>query len=314
MSLMYDAAYGQTLDLPDCRRRGAIAISHYVTGQYATTSPQPAAIRAAGMGALLNWERTAGALVGLSRFGGQAIGREFLNVADPACPQDGTVAGYFSVDVDVAAGNLDACDQAFLGIDDVLRGHFRTAVYGEGDLIDHLVSSNILHGKHWLSMSEGFGGFNAMSPNVCVVQMHDAAGNWIGTDLPATDRNTVTDPYALNAWWNDGSPYTQQEAADMTPDQAKQLDDLHSRLAKFDIEAYQIGATTPAIAAIRAQTQVLAANVTALQNTVAALKDQIGQIPAGVLTDPQVAAIAAAIQAKLPVAGFSATLDLTPKA
>jgi hypothetical protein len=56
-------------------------------------------------------------------------------------------------------------------------------------------------------MSEAFGGFNAASPNVCLVQMHDGVGNWIGTDMLGTDRNTVTDVHALGAWWPTGSPY-----------------------------------------------------------------------------------------------------------
>ena len=284
----YDAAYSP--DLAQCIARGAIAMTHYVSGIYSGTSPQPAATRAAGMGAVLNWERMPGALVGLSRSGGQAVGREFLNSADPACPQDRTVAAYFSVDLDVLAGNLSSCDQAFLGIRDVLQG-FRVAVYGEGDLIDHLVGVGILDGKHWLSMSEAFGGFNAQSPNVCLVQMHDGVGNWIGTDMPGTDRNTVTDVHALGAWWPTGSPYLIGDPP-MTPAEIQSVADA--------VWAHNLAGTSNHTAAF------WETNINALEAQIlTAVQGWTGVA----LTDAQVTAIAAQVAAHLPT--YTGTLTPT---
>lgn len=218
MSLfMYDAAFAP--NLAACKARGAVAMSHYLTGTYGGTSAQPRAIRAAGMGAVFNWERDPGALIGASREQGRNIAVEALAAIDPAAPR-GKIACYFSVDKDVLNSRLGSCDQGFLGIRDVLGTAVRPAVYGELGLIDHLVSSRILTGKHWLSMSEGFsapGTYDPASPNVCLVQMHDIKGNWIGTDVPGTDRNTVTDAHALGAWWPDNSPYIAPPPAPPAP-------------------------------------------------------------------------------------------------
>jgi hypothetical protein len=198
---MYDAAYAPSL--AECKRKGAVAMSHYMTRSYASSSAPPAAVRAAGMGAVFNWEGYADELKGATRAKGRAVAAEALGVYPAAAPR---AAGgiYYSVDTDLAA-----CDEAFRGINDVHKGTgIPVKTYAEGGLIERLHGLGLVQGKQWLSMSEGFGGFrHALSSGlVAVVQMHDAAGNWIGTDVANTDRNTVIDAAALGAWWPANHP------------------------------------------------------------------------------------------------------------
>lgn len=206
---MYDAAF-ETKHLPLMKRKKAIAVSHYVSGSFEFTSPQPEATRALGMGSLQNWERSAGAMVGASRSDGRGFGAEFMAHVNKKIPQNKSVAAYFSVDVDVLSGKMNSTDDCLRGINDEIGKYFSLRIYGEIELIEHVCIADLVDGPCWLSMSEGFsprGKYNVQSPFVSVVQMHGSDGSWIGTDIPATDRNTVTQPYELGAWWPQGSKY-----------------------------------------------------------------------------------------------------------
>lgn len=194
---MFDGAFDKD-KVDECKTAGAVAMSHYLTGQHAQTSAQPQDIRAAGMGAVLNYERAAGELVGASRAKGQEVARAALAGVDADCPRDGTVAIYFSVDVFVAGDRLSVCDEAFAGINDVVGDAFIVKTYGEGALIDHLVAKGLVEGKQWLSASSSFPGYNPHSNNVCLVQQ-------VGAFVPGTDRNLITDTDAIGAWWPAGS-------------------------------------------------------------------------------------------------------------
>jgi hypothetical protein len=196
---MFDGAYDADM-IDECKAAGGIAMSHYLTGTHAGTSAQPHAIRAKGMGAVENYERAAGELVGASRSDGQDIARRALGGVDPDCPRDGTIAVYFSVDVAVALRDITACDNGFAGINDILGSAFIPKTYAEGALIDHLVGKGLVQSKQWLSASSSYPGYNPDSGNVCMVQQ-------VGTFVPKTDRNLITDPYAIGAWWPDNSPY-----------------------------------------------------------------------------------------------------------
>jgi hypothetical protein len=152
------------------------------------------------MGAVLTWEVAPAALVGASRRTGYSIGVEAINAVDPACPRDGSVAIYFAVDVEVSLDAIGTCDEAFRGLNDACAPAFKVKVYGEGALIDHLVGGGLVVGKQWLSASTSYPGYAPQDTDVCIVQQ-------VGTDVPNTDRNLVTDPYAVDAWWPVGSPY-----------------------------------------------------------------------------------------------------------
>lgn len=205
---MYDAA--SSPNLATCKAHGAIAMSHYLTRSYRESSPQPDATRKIGMGAALNMEGYAAELKGASRAKGRSFAEEALGAVEKGVPRNGTVKLYYSVDTDLT--DLTVCDDAFRGLNDVHEGTgIQVGVYGEGGLIERLHGMGLVQGGQWLSMSEGFGGFQhaLKSGLVAVVQMHDAAGNWIGTDIGGTDRNTILNPHTLGAWWPDGSPYAQ---------------------------------------------------------------------------------------------------------
>ncbi len=296
----YDGAYSP--DLATCKAHGAIAMMHYLTGRFAATSAQPHAIRAAGMGAVLNWEVAIDALVGVSRVRGQAIGRDALDAVDADCPRDGSVGIYFSVDTDVPENALGACDAGFAGVNDVVRpAGLQVKTYAEMGLLLHLVGRGLVQGKQWLLMSEGFsppGSYQPWSPHVCAVQMHDAAGNWIGTDLLGTDRNTVTDPYALGAWWNPGSPYTQGDLP-MTPAEQTALAKEIAAETADAVWAHNLAGTSNHTAAY------WETNINALEAQIlAAVKGWTGVT----LTAADVTAIATEVAAKLP------TYLLTPTA
>lgn len=215
MSVAYDAAFAPNLDL--VVQHGGVAVNHYLTGSYASTSCQPAAAHAANLGSILTYEEGASELVGASRNDGQVVGRKILSALQgQGVPLDGTVAVYPSVDIEVAAGAVGACDQAFLGIRDVLAGKVSIRCYGEGALIDHLAAMHLTDGPGWLSGSTSFPGYQPDDVNVCLVQ---TAG-----DIPGTDKNLVTNIAALGAWWPAGSQYSEDPfMADLTPSQLAQI-------------------------------------------------------------------------------------------
>jgi len=155
-----------------------------------------------------NWEGWANELVGESYAQGQADAREALAALPTGIPRNGSVKIYFSIDVLVAYNGITKCDEAMRGVNSIVRpAGFQTGVYAEGALIDRYVKLGLAQGKQWLSGSSSFPGFDPKSPNVCIVQSHDANGNWMNSPVPGTDVNTVTDPHAIGAWWPDGSPY-----------------------------------------------------------------------------------------------------------
>lgn len=208
----YDGA--SPFDLTAAKAHGAVAISGYLVGNPGGYNPvdraRVAAIRGLGLGFVPNWERGAAYLVGCGRPGGVAAGIE----AVVACrslgvPDDGTVAVFFSWDAYVDPSLYAQCGVVADGIIAGLAGHYLFSAYGQGGLINYLISTGRIKPgvKGWLSMSEGFPGFNAQSPNVAMVQEHDASGVWYSSPVAGTDVNTITDPHGLHAWWPDNSPY-----------------------------------------------------------------------------------------------------------
>ncbi len=250
MNYLFDAAFKP--DLAKVKAVGGIAMSVYLTGTYSTTCAQPAELHAIGLGALANWERAPDALLTAGHDGGVSIGRE----AATAAIAKGFPAGKgveFSVDVNAAPVDFPAIGAAFDGINVGLGldGRFLSVVYGEGALIDYLVrTGRVVQGGNWLSGSESFPGWDASDVNVALVQR-------VSSPVPGTDLDDITNLGAIAPliWWPPNSPY---EGADMTPEQAKQLQDLHDRLAKFDTLSYASGLMLPAVADIRAKVAVLA--------------------------------------------------------
>ena len=267
---MYDGAY-DSAEIPAAKTAGAIAMSYYIVGPFAASSASPGPVRGAGLGSVLNWERAPNALVGATRAQGQAIGQEALAAIDPACPRDGSVGIYFSVDVNVAMGSVAVCDECFRGINDILAGKFKVKCYAEGAVIDHLVSLGLVQGKQWLSASSSFPGYNPSDVNVCMVQQ-------IATDVPNTDRNVVTDPYALDAWWPDGSIY----GVDLDATQNQMLTDLHNWLVNGTApgQVNEGGTIAAALETAQKLVNVIAAFRQDVDTQLAALQQQIAALPA----------------------------------
>lgn len=193
-SIAYDAAYAPNLDT--VKAKGAIAVNHYLTGIYAGTSTQPVDAHRKGLGSIITYEQGPSELVGLSRAGGREVGNRILTAARAlGVPLDGTVAVYPSVDVNVATDRMDSCDPAYRGLRDVLGRKLSIRCYGEFDLIKHLHDQGLTDGPGWLAGATSWSSSDhSDSPLVCMVQH-------VGSDIPSTDRNTVTQPDKLGAWW-----------------------------------------------------------------------------------------------------------------
>lgn len=204
MPVAYDAAYAP--DLGAVHANGGIAVNHYLTGIYAGTSTQPVDAHKHGLGSIITYEQGPSELVGLSRAGGRDVGNRILAaVRKLGVPLDGSVAVYPSVDVNVATDRMSACDQAYKGLRDVLAGKLSIRCYGEFDLIKHLHDAGLTDGPGWLAGASSWSStYPTDSPLVCMVQH-------VGSDIPSTDRNTVTQPRALGAWWPTGSPFIKED-------------------------------------------------------------------------------------------------------
>lgn len=197
---VYDAAYRP--DLAAVRARGGIAVNGYLTGAYEHTTTQPDQALAAGLGYVPTYEEGTSELVNASRATGQNVGHRIAAAfSSHGLALDGSLAVYPSVDVNVPFASPGACDAAWLGMRDVLRGAVSLRCYGEGAVIDHLVGARLVDGKCWLAAPSSWPGYRPDDSNVCMVQL-------VGTNVPGTDRNhLVTDPHAIGALWPANSPY-----------------------------------------------------------------------------------------------------------
>lgn len=285
-SAMFDAAYAPKL--ADVKAAGGIAMSCYLTGQYAATSPQPNRLHAAGLGALGNYERGAGELVACGYARGVEIGREAATAyIGKGAPAGQKLAIYFSVDVNAAPSTFPAIGRAFDGIKAGLAGRFVPRVYGEGALIDYLLTSKRVAGPQWLSASSSFPGFNPISPHVGLVQK-------VGTPVAGTDLDVITcDPSELGIWWPAGSPYLEVDPlAGYTLDQIAQavvdklipnaydghpsvggilaaidehVNDVEKLVKAVNTATAAPGGTLARLAAVQAQVAALAADVAAIK-------------------------------------------------
>lgn len=197
---LYDAAFRP--NLAAVKANGGIAINGYLTGKYADTTTQPSQALAAGLGYLPTYEEGPSELVHASRSYGQAVGRKILAAfAAKSLPLDGSVAVYPSVDVNVPDASAASCNDAWLGIRDILHGKVSLRAYAEGAVIDALANAGLLDGPCWLAAPTSWPGFNVDDKHVCVVQL-------TGTKVPGTDADhIITNPNLLGALWPKGSPY-----------------------------------------------------------------------------------------------------------
>lgn len=205
-------------DLDAAKAKGGIVCTVYIRG---TPGGYPHAdrarvdaIRAKGMGASPNWESTANFFDTCTIAQATWAGLDAL----AACralgfPDDGSVACSFSFDYDTNASRFQDAAAKIRAVTAALAGHYKTMIYAEQELLDWLVANGVVGGKHWLMMSTFGQPYNPRSSSVCCVQGHDVDGNWIQSQaVTGSDINTVTDPYAIAAWWPTGSPYAHSTA------------------------------------------------------------------------------------------------------
>lgn len=210
MTFAYDGA--SMFDLAAAKAAAGIIATVYIVGSPGgmphADAARVSAIRAAGMGALPNWERAADYFLTCSVADAKAAGVEALSACRAlGFPADGSIQCAFSIDVQVPRSRFAEIGQKVDAIRAGLTSAYQVMVYAQSDLIDYLVQNGHLAGKQWLMGSTWDAPYNVASPNVCMVQSHDAAGNWLNSHVSGTDVNTVTDPSAVKAWWPDGSPY-----------------------------------------------------------------------------------------------------------
>jgi hypothetical protein len=287
-------------DLAASKSTGAAAVTVYIRGTpggYAhANKARVDQARALGLGVSPNWEAAADYFGNCTVADAQWAGADAL----AACralgfPDNGSIACSFSFDFDVPAWHFPAMGAKVSAIRTGLGGHYATMLYGPQALIDWLCANGLATGKHWLMMSTFGHPYNPASPNVCMVQAHDVNGNWISSPVAGTDRNTITDPHALGAWWPTGSPYSSIGDLPMTPAEIQSVADA--------VWAHNLAGTSNHPAGY------WVTNVNALvAQVLAAVKAQ----PDVTLTDAQVSAIAAQIAAKQPTYTGTLTPTATP--
>lgn len=200
-ALLFDAAYKP--DLAAVKAAGGIAMSVYLTGDYANTCAQPVDLHAAGLGSLGNYEQAADELTWTGQAGGVAIGQKAAEAyIGKGAPANAGLGIAFSADVNVAPADYPKVGAAITGVKQGMAGRFVTLLYGQGGLIDYLVTEKIIGPGEWLAAPTSWPGFNAADPNVALVQQ-------VGTPVTGTDEDEITNLDAVRPfiWWPDGSPY-----------------------------------------------------------------------------------------------------------
>lgn len=304
MTFAYDGA--SMFDLAAAKAAGGIICTVYIVGDPGgmphADAARVAAIRAQGMGALPNWERAADFFLTCSVTDARNAGAEALGACKAlGFPADGSIQCAFSIDVQVPPSRFAEIGQKIDAVQAGLTSAYRAMVYAQSDLIDYLVAHGHVTGKQWLMGSTWGNPYNAGSPNVCMVQSHDAAGNWLNSHVGGTDVNTVTDPNAVGAWWSDNSPYGGFTLSDITAITTR-LDALEAHLRAQDeriTSLFQVDATGDGKSDYTGTVQ--SADRTALAqlvSQVAALQAAVGKLQtAGV--DPVAVAQAIAQHVKL---------------
>ena len=197
----YDGAYARNLD--QMVAGGAVAVSVYLTGNFAVPKSWVDLVHSRGLGVVLNYEQAADELVYAGFAGGEAAGQRAVAAALAlGAPTDGNESIVFSVDVNVPTGAFASVGAAFDGINAALAGRFLANYYGEGALGEYLIATGRVkqNVKFWLSASSSFPGFNPASPHVALVQL-------VGSPVAGTDQDRFTDPAGIHAWWPASSPY-----------------------------------------------------------------------------------------------------------
>lgn len=216
MLYVYDAAYEPNLSA--VKANGGIAVARYFVGsnpslQWKRVTPaQVAAIHAAGLGVVVNYEGSADPIaqahsagISLRTFGQMSANAALEDIKACGIAQDGTVACYFSLDTNYGQAQFADLEQLAHGWHDVMDpARIQVKAYGDGAALKHLISVGLVDGKQWLAAPSSWPGFDPNDDvDFCMVQL-------VGSPVSATDQDvvhTVSDAKAIGASWPAGSPY-----------------------------------------------------------------------------------------------------------
>lgn len=223
----YDAAFFQPAEVVGSR---AMLCSIYTDGPHAYTEAEIQEIRSAGK--WIGWNHERGQL---DLMNGTAAGTAAANAAvgpviAAGTPTDGTVAIAYSVDGDPPASEYSQAAGAFQAIRTAHAGKFLVGFYGPLALYKYLKTRGLVDTKCWLSASTSFAGYNPNDPDVGMVQL-------VGTDIPNTDRNAITDLSGLHAWAPEGGT--------VTPGEAAQLSDVDAKIVSLYEAVFMGGPSMP---------------------------------------------------------------------
>lgn len=170
----------------------------YTDGIYAYSPALIASVLAAGKGVSANHENAQTELAGGGPAGVAAASHAVAAVIAWGTPTDGSCAIAYSVDLSVPNTPVafEVYAAAFRQIRVVHAGRYKTGFYGELALYKYLKALGLVDTKCWLSASSSFPGWDPNDPDVGLIQT-------VGTDIPGTDRDLITN-LDLGVWWPAG--------------------------------------------------------------------------------------------------------------
>lgn len=160
------------------------------------TRAEIAALHAAGIGVLLNWESDPQRSLDGSG-AGTVDGAQAGALASALGAPEGTII-YFSSDFDTNPGQYPTIGGYYIAASDALPTIYNAGGYGEGALVDYLIDwGDIAAGWQTYAWSGDY-----ISPNAALYQyliQQTLPGVGVGVDL-----NRILNPTALGAWWAPG--------------------------------------------------------------------------------------------------------------
>nr|QOL00352.1 hypothetical protein [uncultured organism] len=231
--VLYDAAFVPTAAIV---ARKPTAMSLYTDGGHATPLSTVQAFRKAGIPIWPNHENAANELLGGGSAGTAAAQHAVAAVCSWGVPTNGTVDIVYSVDVNTPATEFPTIGAAFGAINAVHAGRFNAKCYGEGALIDYLVTHGFIKPGNWLSASSSFPGYNINDGNVAVWQQ-------VGTDIAGTDRDVITHLELMGLWMPDGLTFEGSgQLVTAAPAPTEEVDDMANNMIMYAVDT----ASTPA--------------------------------------------------------------------
>lgn len=162
------------------------------------TTAEVAALHAAGIGVLANWESQPGRPL-LGAPAGAQDGADAAELAEAVGFPHGSVI-YPSCDTDTTAAQWPTIAAYYRAFRAALAGRYRCGVYSEADLIDYLHRQGIIDAA-WQTVAWSNGRIS-VNADLYQYQINQTLAGG------SVDFNTIIRADALGAWWPVGSPHT----------------------------------------------------------------------------------------------------------